>query len=224
MFKTETTERNRETEKKNNFFALKIILFLLFYLIFSQILFAQNEALQKIYADLVGNYKTITTFQADFEQINFWKELDVEKKSLGKIFYNKNFLLLKYSEPKGQLMLIDTLAVTIYDSTSNQALISDKIDTELRPDKFIALYWNDAEKKILENTPDFSKVELISETGEKIEVEIEKNLISGFTFYDDAGNYVKYKFRNIVLNKSIPAEIFQMNLPKDVNIIDRREF
>jgi len=224
MFKTETGKRKQETGKKNNFFVLKIILFLLLFLIFTQILFAQNEALQKIYADLAGNYKTITTFQADFEQINFWKELAVEKKSLGKIFYNKNFLLLKYSEPKGQRMLIDTLAVTVYDSTSNQALISDKIDTELRPDKFIALYWNDAEKKILENTPDFSKVELISETGEKIVVEIENNLIVGFTFFDDAGNYVKYEFRNIVLNKSISAEIFQMNLPKDVNIIDRREF
>ena len=57
MFKTETGKRKQETGKKNNFFVLKIILFLLLFLIFTQILFAQNEALQKIYADLAGNYK-----------------------------------------------------------------------------------------------------------------------------------------------------------------------
>ena len=213
-----------KTAKKRNISFLKTILFLWINLFLVQVLFAKSDKLNEIYSELQKRYAAIFSFQAEFEQINFWKELAVEKKSHGKIFYNKNFLLLDYSEPAGQKMLVDTLAVTVYDSTSNHALISDKIDTELRPDKFIALYWNDAEKKILENTPDFSRVELISGTGEKIVVEIENNLIVGFTFFDDAGNYVKYEFRNIVLNKSISAEIFQMNLPKDVNIIDRREF
>ena len=208
--------------RKRKFFCEFVLL--LTTIIFGSQLYAQTKTLDTIYSDLQKKYKTIKSFQADFEQVNFWKELDVEKKSLGKIFYDKNFLLLDYSEPAGQKMLIDTLAVTIYDSTSNQALISDKIDTELRPDKFIALYWNDSEKKILENSDNFSKVELVSETGEKIEVKIKHNLIVGFTFFDDAGNYVKYEFQNIILNKSIPAEIFRINLPEDVNIIDRREF
>jgi len=176
----------------------------------------------EIYQDLQSRYASIHTFQSDFEQTNFWKELDIQKESYGKIFYDESKLLLNYSEPAGQKMFIDSTTVTIYDSTSNQALLSNKVETELRPVKFISLYWENSEKEIIEQSETYLKIKIITEFEEHILVEIKNNLITGFTFYDKEGNSVQYNFLNEKINGQLPENIFELKLPEDVNIIDNR--
>ncbi len=187
-----------------------------------QCLSAQSEILDDIYLDLQSNYDSISTFQSDFEQTNFWKEMDITKQSVGKIFYDESRLLLDYSEPQGQKMLIDSTTVTIYDSTSNQALISNKVETELRPVKFISLYWENSEKEIIEQSSVHCKIEITTLFEEHILVEIKEGLISGFTFFDKDGNSVNYNFLNKKINEQLPLGIFEMDLPENVNIFDNR--
>jgi len=201
---------------------LKSILLLINCFISSQSLFAQSELLDEIYQNLQTNYDSIRTFQSDFEQVNFWKELDIQKKSHGKIYYDESKLLLNYFEPAGQKMLIDSTTVTIYDSTSNQALISNKVETELRPIKFISLYWEDSEKEIVEQNENYWKIKISTQFEENIIVEIKNYLITGFTFFDKERNSVQYNFLNEKINEQLPENVFELILPEDVNIIDNR--
>ena len=197
---------------------LKILLLLI---VSSFGLFAAEMNIEKIYAGVIENYKTIKTFQADLVQTNYWKELDIEKESLGRIIYNEENLLLNYVNPAGQQMLVTKSSVTIYDSLSQNAMISDKT-TELRPDKIIAEYWDKSQKEIKHLTATGVIILLISGS-EKIEVLISHSHIVFFKLSDSSGNTVKYAFKNIVKNTDLNDDIFKLQIPENVNIIDNRQ-
>ena len=132
-------------------FQIKILLAVL--LIGSSFLLAQNQKdqLNKIYEDIMIKYAKIKFYEADFQQENYWKEMDIVKKSNGKVYFDVDHFIMKYTEPEGQALLIEGNSITIYDAASNQAFISNDIETELRPDKLISDYWSNSEKKLILN-------------------------------------------------------------------------
>ena len=197
---------------------LKILLLLI---VSSFGLFAAEMNIEKIYAGVIENYKTIKTFQADLVQTNYWKELDIEKESLGRIIYNEENLLLNYLDPAGQQMLVTKSSVTIYDSLSQNAMISDKT-TELRPDKIIAEYWDKSQKEIKHLTAT-GVILLLTSDSEEIEILISHSHIVFFKLSDSSGNTVKYSFKNIVKNAELNDVLFQLQIPENVNIIDNRQ-
>jgi len=200
----------------------KIIFFLILLISYSFSLFAQDDILNEIYLDLIEKYDSIKTYEADFIQENFWKEIDAAKTSYGKIYYDSSFLLLEYSEPEGQKLLIDSLSVTIYDAASNQVLISNKNDYELKPISILSEYWQNSQKELIENSENGTQIKLITPDNEQIFVLIKDNLIIEIQIFDNSENMVKYSFSAEKINKPILQIIFELNLPEDVNIIDNR--
>ena len=89
-----------------------------------------DEQLEDIHKKISINYSNIKSYEATFQQENFWKELDIIKQSEGKMYYNTDHFLMKYSEPAGQLLLIKKDTVTMYDAASHQALISNDMQTD----------------------------------------------------------------------------------------------
>ncbi len=202
----------------------RILSFLILLISYSFSLFAQNDILNKIHLDLIEKYDSIQTYEADFIQENFWKEINTAKTSYGKIYYDSSFLLLEYSEPEGQKLLIDSLSVTIYDSASNQVLISNKNDYELKPISIISDFWINSQKKMIKNSENEVQIKLITPENEQIFVRIKDNLIIEIQIVDNSANMVKYSFSAEKINKQLSQEIFELNLPEDVNIIDNRQF
>ncbi len=196
----------------------KIILFFLFLTIS---LFA-DEQLEKVYENILITYSNIKSYEANFTQQNYWKELDVSKQSNGKIYYNTDCFLMKYNEPTGQLLLIKKDTVTMYDTASQQALISNDLQTELRPVKLISEYWDISRKELIESDSISFRIRLITPDSQHIEVNIKDSLITEFTIIDIDENSVVYKFSNEKINKSLPKDIFEITLPEDTNIIDNR--
>ena len=201
---------------------LKILLVLILYFSFSTFILAQDDILNEIYLDLLEKYDSIKTYEADFIQENFWKEIDTAKTSYGKIYYASSFLLLEYSEPEGQKLLIDSLSVTIYDAASNQVLISNKNDYELKPISIISEYWQNSQKELIENTENGTQIKLITPDNEQIFVLIKDDLIIEIQLLDNSENMVKYSFSAEKINKQLSKDIFELNLPEDVNVIDNR--
>lgn len=196
----------------------KIILIFLFLTIS---LFA-DEQLEKIYKDISITYSNIKSYEADFTQQNYWKELDVSKQSNGKIYYNTDCFLMKYSEPTGQLLLIKKDTVTMYDTASQQALISNDMQTELRPVKLISEYWDVSKKELIESDSISFRIRLITPDKQQIIVQAQDSLITEFSIIDIDENSVIYIFSNEKINKSLPKDIFEITLPEDTNIIDNR--
>lgn len=201
----------------------KILLVLILFISFSVFILAQDDILNEIYLDLLEKYDSIKTYEADFIQENFWKELDIAKTSYGKIYYDSSFLLLEYMEPEGQKLLVDSISVTIYDAASNQVLISNKNDYELKPISIISDYWENSQKELIENTENGTWIKLITPENEQIFVWIKDNLIIEIQIFDNSENMVKYSFSAEKINKQLSQNIFELNLPEDVNVIDNRQ-
>jgi len=200
-------------------YRIRIILSILF--ISFSLVWADQE-LENIYQSIVEKYAKIKTYEADFEQENSWKELDKTKKSSGKVYFDNNNFLLKYSDPEGQILLIEDAGITLYDSASKQAIISDRSNAELRPDKLIAEYWNNSIKEIKLNDGNFLILMFTTADGSEIHVGLEDFLVADFRVVDKTGNSVLYVFKNEVINKKLPKNIFKIDLPEDANIIDQR--
>ncbi|MCD4817826.1 MAG: outer-membrane lipoprotein carrier protein LolA [Candidatus Cloacimonetes bacterium] len=203
--------------------AILKISFLFILLIGFSAVYAQDSALDKIYLEIITEYEKISTFQADFTQKNYWAEPDISQESTGKIIYNSDKLLLSYSDPEGQKMILDSTFVTLYDPNSNQVMITAKAEQNIKPIELIKQYWNNSEKKFLENENGFNKIVLKTDDGQKIILQIKKNLIFFLELSDFENNSVSYYFKNIVTNIAIPDSIFIFEILEDANVIDTRE-
>ncbi len=196
----------------------KIFLFLLL----PTLLIAKEKALEIIYEEVLITYSTIHTYEANFVQENYWEEIEVYKTSEGKLYYNKENLLMNYSIPEGQKLLIKENSMTMYDPISEQAIISDEIELELRPDKLISHYWDISEKELIEQFNDTIKIKLLTPEEEKIVITITNSIVTEFNIMDKNSNFVIYEFSDIQINKALPDKIFELNLPEETNIIDTR--
>ena len=196
----------------------KILLFLLL----PTLLNANEKVLETIYEEVLITYSTIHTYETSFVQENYWEEIDVNKTSEGKLYYNKENLLMDYSKPNGQKLLIDENHMTMYDPISDQAIISDKAEIELRPDKLISHYWEMSEKELIDQFDDMIKIKLLTPEEENIIITISNHIVIEFNIMDKNKNYVIYKFSDIQINKALPDKIFELILSEDTNIIDTR--
>ncbi|MDP8203815.1 MAG: outer membrane lipoprotein carrier protein LolA [Candidatus Tenebribacter mawsonii] len=196
----------------------KILLFILF----PTLLIAGDVTLENIYEDVIITYSTIYTYEAEFKQENYWAEINIDKISKGKLYYDKENLLMDYSQPDGQKLHINKEFMTMYDPIAGQAMISDEFEIELRPDKLISLYWDVSEKEIIDQYDNTVKIMLKSPQEEDIIITISDKLVTEFNIVDENGNFVIYKFSNVNINKALPENIFELTLPDSTNIFDTR--
>ncbi len=198
---------------------IKTSLIFLSLILFSNI-YAQN--LENIYSDILITYSKIVTYEANFSQKNYWKELDVSMQSNGNIYYDENHLLLQYKKPNEQLLLIDHDFVTIFNPTSNQAVISNNAESDIRPINFISKYWNISQKTLIDSNKSKLEIKLVTPESEQIFINLENYLIVDFSIIDADTNSVHYSFASEKINHNLPENIFKLALPDDVNIIDTR--
>jgi len=195
---------------------------LLLFLLLPTLLIATDNTLENTYENILITYSTAYTYEAKFIQENYWAEINIDKISEGKLYYNKENLLMDYSQPDGQKLLINEEYMTMYDPIADQAMISDEFDIELRPDKLISHYWDISEKEIIDKFDDTIKIKLKTPQEENIIITISNKLVTEFNIVDENGNFIIYKFYNIKINEGLPENIFELTLPESTNIFDTR--
>ncbi len=200
-------------------FRIKISFLLL---LLSLSLFSSENDLEEIYNNILISYSAIKTYKADFAQENYWNELEVHKKSYGKMYYDTECFLLDYTEPEGQKLLLTTDDITIYDSASKQIMISNDIQTELRPDKFISRYWDVSKKEVVEHNGNEIRIKLLTPDKECIHIHIVDFYIVDFLIIDESLNSVSYTFFSEEKNIVLPDDIFKLTIPDDFNVLDTR--
>ncbi|MBT3756587.1 MAG: outer membrane lipoprotein carrier protein LolA [Candidatus Cloacimonetes bacterium] len=195
---------------------------LLLFLLLPTLLIATDNTLENTYENILITYSTVYTYEAKFIQENYWAEINIDKISEGKLYYDKENLLMDYSQPDGQKLLINEEYMTMYDPIADQAMISDEFDIELRPDKLISHYWDISEKEIIDKFDDTIKIKLKTPQEENIIITISNKLVTEFNIVDENGNFIIYKFYNIKINEGLPENIFELTLPESTNIFDTR--
>lgn len=195
----------------------KITIFIL--LLLSICLYA--EQLDDIYAGVLDYYSRVKTFEANLFQENYWLEIDTQKSSSGKLYFNNDSLYINYSEPDEQQLYVLNNTVIMHDKHSNQAIYMDKSDFDIKPVDVITSYWQTGSKRLIQAEND-EVVIAITKDDQKLQVILRKNLIIKITITDDNGNRVSYQFTDQKINKPLPQRIFTPDFPANTNIIDNR--
>jgi outer membrane lipoprotein-sorting protein len=173
--------------------------------------------------NMIDTYSNIDTYKADFIQNNYWEEIDVSLDSAGKIFFDNHNLKLEYNDPEGQFLILDSLMVTMYEPTSNQAIISSSAEIDIRPISLISKYWQDSFLISCDAFDDTTEIVMKTEFEETITFYVKDNWIIQLTYIDLDSNRVTYKFSKAEIDNPLPEHIFEIILPEDVNLLDTRE-
>ncbi len=186
------------------------------------LMIAGDSTLENTYEEILITYSAIYTYEAKFVQENYWAEININKISEGKLYYDKENLLMEYSQPDGQKLHINKEYMTMYDPIGDQAIISDEFEIELRPDELISQYWDISKKEIIDQFDSTIKIKLKTPQDENIIITVSNKLVTEFNIVDENGNFVIYKFYDIKINKALPENIFELTLPDSTNILDTR--
>lgn len=208
--------------------------------LFISFLFISNVAATENVKDLVKalqkHYESIQTIESDFIQIKRNKRFG-EEKYAGKVAISRpGKMRWDYSEPKGRTLVSDGKAMTLFDPSDNQALVSEISKEQDLPPPFSFLWGNGNlekdfnisfskdEKTKTQNSfvleiipkkeiPNVSKVLLWIQDAQKPTV-VQTRVF--FVFGDEN----EIQFQNIKLNTEISTQRFKFDLPKGVMRVD----
>ena len=178
------------------------------------------EGIDSILDKISSKYSNVNTFRSDFTQENYWEEMDIEKSSTGIMTYNDDKLLLKYTEPEGELLFVTADSVFIYIPSAQQ-YIEKEISTELetfRPYSVVQHYSKNSSNSLKETTDSHYIIELkpADDNIVLITARISKKtfLIDEITYKDAENNFVTYKFKDIKTNIKISDKDFEFKKPE----------
>ena len=170
--------------------------------------------------EIIEYYDTIDTYSAQFHQTNYWLELDKSYASNGNIYLKNEKMLLSYEEPEGQLLMVDSTKVLIYDPQRKQAVYSSPEGFDINPRSLLEKYKDSAE--IFINDAAERIVDVALDNGESYRFIVEEKLITTIIYTGDNGDYVEYQLLNPVINGNFDDSVFEVDLPRDISIIDNR--
>jgi outer membrane lipoprotein-sorting protein len=200
--------------------AILKISFILFVLLFWNCVFSINQ--EQIKADIITFYSNVKTYEAQFQQTNYWSGANLSRQSTGTLYFNDEKLILSYDEPDNQMLIVENNSVVLYLPNSNQAILSSQIDVLLRPAELIEHFWANANDITSETNTDSLFITLKTKNNEHIKMKFYQNKLIQLQILDADKNKVRYNFQTIKMNKSIKKEILDFELPESVQFIDTR--
>lgn len=190
------------------------------------ILSAQSN--DKLYQSLSSRYSNLKSFQADLKQNNFYSSINQEISYQGKIYFQAGKMLISFAKPNVQRLYIEDGKAELYDGASRILYRSEILPeyNRMNPLEILQLYWNKAEVQILEHDSGHSRVKLTLQKDpmlKEIEALIDDNtgLVKELSYIDLADNLVSYYFTKILIDASIPEDIWLYSYPKDTQIIEQ---
>jgi outer membrane lipoprotein-sorting protein len=199
-----------------------IILFLL------SCAFLPADQLADTYAKMEKAYAGLTSWQASLNQTNYFAQPQTTLKSLGNCYYKTNKVAIYYTKPGIQSIIVSDGKVTVYDKASKTVFKSALTSSvqSLNPVEIIRSYWQRSAKSVISSRNGKTQIKLIPKADKQLkEVSFTLNDTDGYitslSYKDLQGNTVTLSFGNMKINKSIPASVWKLNLPKDTKVISR---
>jgi len=206
----------------------KVVVFIIF-LISSHLAGITN---QELYQELILKYNNIETFQADIQQTSYYSEIDYTNVSVGRIYHNPEKIHIDYNSPKIEKISLSDNVVKIYQAEADRLIITyaDSTFASLNIKFLIERIWNNETVSLTENDTLYLINIVMTEQKSfanirNIEFTIDKKtmLVQKVKYQDNLANEVEVTFSNILLNRPLPDEIWNIELTDTTQIIDYRE-
>ncbi|MCB5287858.1 MAG: outer membrane lipoprotein carrier protein LolA [Candidatus Cloacimonetes bacterium] len=195
-------------------------------LLFCGLLWAQNS--QELYQKLDSRYGSLSSFQAEVKQVNFFSRIDRTISYEGKFYFSGGRMLMSFAKPSLQRMYIQGGKAELYDGSSKTLYRSDIMPeaNKMNPLELLQLYWNKSQVKISAQDKAHSWVRLSPKSDpmlKELEAKIDNKsgIVQTLSYTDLSDNKVTYSFSNIVINRPIAAQVWNFSYPPDTQIIEQ---
>lgn len=181
-----------------------------------------------LYVKLQSAYKGLASFQAELSQTNYYPQLKRSVTYTGKIYFTPGRMLMRFSKPSQQSLLIRSGRVELYDSASNTLYRGEVLPQfgRMNPVEILQLYWSKSAVSLVSEDKANAKVKLVPRDDELVQsltatLSKSSGIVSNLAYTDKQGNSVTYKFSGIRLNAGIAASVWDITYPKGTQIIER---
>lgn len=181
----------------------------------------------EVYNKVSSFYANLRSFQAKVQQTNYYAQLKKTITYKGTIYFTPGRMLMHFDEPTVQRLKIENGRIELYDASSNtlfRSLMQPEYE-KLNPVEILQSYWNKSKVSIISETKDRVNIELVPKNDDFIQslsATLDKNngLIYKLSYKDKTGNSVTYNFSSIKLNQGISSSVWKYDYPKNVQIIE----
>ena len=181
----------------------------------------------EVYNKVSSFYANLQSFQAKVQQTNYYAQLKKTITYKGTIYFTPGRMLMHFDDPTVQRLKIENGRIELYDASSNtlfKTLMQPEYD-KLNPVEILQSYWNKSKVSIISETKDRVNIELVPQNDDFIQslsATLDKNngLIYKLSYKDKTGNSVTYNFSSIKLNQGISSSVWKYDYPKNVQIIE----
>lgn len=181
----------------------------------------------EVYNKVSSFYANLRSFQAKVQQTNYYAQLKKTITYKGTIYFTPGRMLMHFDEPTVQRLKIENGRIELYDASSNtlfRSLMQPEYE-KLNPVEILQSYWNKSKVSIISETKDRVNIELVPQNDDFIKslsATLDKNngLIYKLSYKDKTGNSVTYNFSSIKLNQGISSSVWKYDYPKNVQIIE----
>lgn len=182
--------------------------------------------LDLFYKQVCEKSDSISTLKADITQVNEFSISKTKIQSVGKLYYKPGNLVLEYSKPSVQKLVIKGSSMLVYDKDSKTVLKTKNNLGISNPLQLVDHYWEKSQKRLISEDSVMIRIRLMPAEGEhvkKIEAAftISGKMLKELAYWDESGNLVKYRFQNIRTNTTIPSSKWNFVIPSGTKVIQR---
>jgi chaperone LolA len=182
--------------------------------------------IDRFYQQARAAFDSVKSLQANVAQTNEYTQSKSVLLSSGKLFYKPGNLLIDYSKPGIQKLIIKGNKVMIYDKGSKTVIRTSNKEGITNPLQIVDKYWSSSRKELISEDTLSIKIRLFPnniENLKKLEVNFNRRnfMITELSRWDNSGNKVKYRFLNIRTGVLIPSSKWTFTPPKGVKVIEQ---
>jgi outer membrane lipoprotein carrier protein len=198
--------------------------------------FAFPQTAEEIVLDTEKSIRALSSLQATFDHIYYSANISTPLRERGRFHYQRPDLMRwEYEEPESKIFLFKADGYEFYFPEDNQVMrgvlseerheteilnilsgqrdLLDRYSAEIHPFPSENAYALQIKLTPKEKEEDYFIL---------LEVDRGDSLIHKIVFLDWEGNKTEFHFSHMETNASLPAEIFELVLPPDVEIIEDR--
>jgi outer membrane lipoprotein carrier protein len=196
----------------------------------------ENGKLDEILTQVQANYEKINDFYAKFAQEATVRALNQVEKAEGEVWFKKpGKMRWNYYKPDKQEIVSDGRTIWLYNHEEKQVVespLTEVVDTPTTTTllsglgnvkkqfnaSFSKVGFPDEDGYLIDLTPKEDKSE---EKYDKVTIAVDKKdmMVKTIYLYDPFGNLTKVRLRDIEINKGIPDSLFNLKVPKGVEVI-----
>lgn len=199
--------------------------------------FSQERAAEELLRVQEG-YAEIKTVHASFTQESYAAALEMTETSSGEVYFESpGKMRWHYRQPEEQIFVVQGESLMLYQKIENQVVIDDFAAVmisdlpvafmmglgDLRRDFKVASGCSTKEGVVLNLVPlgDSHKDQQLS--GFSLLLGVDQPFPKGVKVVDVGGNQTVIKLDDMVVNSKLEQSLFQIDFPRGVDIVDRRQ-